>query len=170
MEKLCIEDGRVFSDFTIISQEDQEFPCHRLILATKSSTMKAMMTTEMREKEEKKININYNNQVVGAFVDYFYKGEVPSAVLEANISSFLDLSDYYHLESLKAQVEDTAIKTLTIENVVEMFSLANLHNAKKLKKASKFFVVENKKILGKQDLTQVPQSVMTELFKLLSQY
>jgi len=128
------------------------------------------MTTEMREKEEKKTNIKYNNQVVGAFVDYFYKGEVPLAVLEANISSFLDLADYYHLESLKAQVEDTAIKSLNIENVVAMFSLAKLHNAKKLKKASKFFVVENKKILGKQDFSQVHQSVMTELFKLLSQY
>ena len=170
MEKLCIEDSGVFSDFTIISENGQKFPCHRLVLAAKSSTMKAMMTTDMREKEEKKIRINYNNQVVGAFVDYFYKGEVPSDVLEANIPRFLDLSDYYHLKSLKAQVEDTAIKSLTIENVIEMFSLANLHTAKKLKKASKFFILENKKILGKQDFTQVPQSVMTELFKLLSQY
>ena len=168
IEKMCIEDG-IFSDWTIISEEGQRFPCHRIILAAKSSTMKAMMTTEMKEMEEKETKLNYNNKVVRAFVDYFYKGEVPNAVLESNLCSFMKLSDYYHLEHLKAQVEDAAVKSLNMENAVEMFSLANLHNAEILKKASRYFIVENKKILGQQDLSQVPPSVMTELFKLLSQ-
>ena len=70
---------------------------------------------------------------------------------------------------MKAQVENTAINGLTLENVVEMFSLANLHNAGALKEATSFFILENKKDLGQQDLSQVPASVMTELFKLLSQ-
>ena len=104
-----------------------------------------------------------------SFVDYFYKGEVPPEILGSNLSSFLKLADLYDLKPLKAQTENTAIKSLTLENVVEMFSLANIHNAKKLKRASKFFIVENKKILGEQDFSEVPQSVMTELFKLLTQ-
>ena len=169
MEKMCIEDSSVFSDWVIISEEGQRFPCHRLALASKSSTLKAMMTTEMMEKEEKVTKVNFSNKLVEAFLDYFYKGEVPRVVLETNLSSFMKLSDYYHLEPLKAQVEDAAIKSLSIENVVEMFSLANLHNSKILKKASRYFILENKKILGQQDLSQVPPSVMTELFKLLSQ-
>ena len=130
--------------------------------------MKAMMTTEMKEMEEKETTLKYSNKVVGAFVDYFYKGEVPKAVLETNLCSFMKLSTYYHLEPLKAQVEDAAVKSLNMKNVVSMFSLANLHNARKLKKASKFFILENKKILGEQDLSQVPPSVMTELFKLVA--
>ena len=165
---MCFEDG-IFSDWTIVSEEGQRFPCHRNILAAKSSTMKAMMTTEMKEKEEKETILKYSNKVVTAFLDYFYKGEVPEAVLETNLSSFMKISDYYHLEPLKAQVEDAAVNSLNIENVVEMFSLANLHNAEILKKASRFFILENKKILGQQDLSMVPPSVMTELFKLLSQ-
>ena len=169
MEKLCIEDSSVFSDFTIISEEGQEFPCHRLVLAAKSSTMKALMTTEMREKEEKKTNIKYNNQVVGAFVDYFYNGEIPKLVLEGNISSFMELADLYNLDPLKALVEDTAVKNLTLENVVEMFRVAKVYDAKILEKASSLFILENKKILGQQDFSQVPQSVMTELFKLMTQ-
>ena len=130
--------------------------------------MKAMLTTEMREKEENETKLKYSNNVVGAFVDYFYKGEVNSDVLASNLSSFMKLAELYNLKPLKAQTEDAAIKSLTMENVVEMFSLANLHNARKLKKASKFFILENKKILGEQDLSQVPQSVMTELFKLVA--
>ena len=168
IEKMCSEDG-IFSDWTIVSEEGQRFPCHRVVLAAKSSIMKAMMNIDMQEKEAKETCLKYNNKVVGGFVDYFYKGEVPRVVLETNLSSFMKLSDYYHLEPLKAQVEDAAIKSLSIENVVEMFSLANLHNAEILKKASRFFILENKKILGQQDLSMVPPSVMTELFKLLSQ-
>ena len=121
---MCV-DNETLSDWTIVSEEGQRFPCHRNILAAKSSTMKAMMTIEMKEKEEKEMKLNYNNLVVGAFVDYFYKVKVSPEVLETNICSFLKLSDFYHLESLKAQVEDMAIKNLTLENVVEMFSVAN---------------------------------------------
>ena len=95
---MCLQDG-VFSDWTIISEEGQRFPCHRIILAAKSSTMKAMMTTDMREKEEREMRLKYNNQVVGSFVDYFYKGEVPRVVLETNLSSFMELSDFYKLIS-----------------------------------------------------------------------
>ena len=131
--------------------------------------MKAMMTTEMGEKEEKETKVHYNNQVVEAFVNYFYTGTVPHVVLETNISSFMKLSDYYNLDPLKSQVEDVAIKSLDLENVVEMFSLANLHNAESLKRVSRYFIIENRKILGQQDLSQVPPSVMMELFKLLSQ-
>ena len=104
-----------------------------------------------------------------AFVDFFYKGKVSPEVVKSNLSSFLKLADFYHLESLKEGVESVALNGLNLENVVEMSSLANLYNAGTLKKATKFFIVENKTILGKQDFSRVPQTVMTELFKLLSQ-
>ena len=168
VEKMCV-DNETLSDWTIVSEEGQRFPCHRLILAARSPAMMAMMTTDMKEKEVRETKVHYNNQVVGAFLDYFYKGEVPTGVLEANISSFLDLAELYSLERMKAQVEDVAIKTLNIENVIEMFSLADQFNAGTLKEATKIFILENKKMIGQQDLSQVPQDVMTELFKLVTQ-
>ena len=168
IEKMCVEDSKVFSDWTIVSEEGQRFPCHRVILAAKSSIMKAMMTTEMQEKESKETSLKYNNKVVGGFVDYFYKGEVSPDVLGPNISSFMELSVLYNLDPLKAQVEDSAIQNMTMENVVEMFSLANIYNAVTQLAATKIFILENKKILGEQDLSQVPQDVMTELFKLVT--
>ena len=51
-------------------------------------------------------------------------------------------------------MEDAAIKILNI--VIEMFSLANQFNSGTLKEATKIYIVENKKILGQQDLGQVP--------------
>ena len=54
-------------------------------------------------------------------------------------------------------------------NVVEMFSLANLHNAGTLSEATKIFIMKNKMVLRDQDLSQIPPSVLTELFKLVTQ-
>ena len=172
VEKMCV-DNETLSDWTIVSEEGQRFPCHRVILAAKSPALMAMMTTEMKEKEAKETKVHYNNQVVEAFVDYFYKGEVPTGILKANIASFMDLAELYNLGPMKAQVEDVAIKSLSedqdIANVVEMFSLANQYNAETLLEATKVVIVENKKILGQQDLSQIPQSIMAELFKIVSQ-
>ena len=130
VEKMCLEDG-TYSDLTILSEEDRRFPCHRIILAAKSPTSRAMMNIEIRDKE------HYSNSVVGAFVDYFYEGEVSSEVLESNLYSLL--------ETVKTQVENSAIISLAMENVGEMFSLSNLHKVGTLE-ATRIFVVENKKI------------------------
>ena len=62
-----------------------------------------------------------------------------------------------------------AIKSLKMENVIELFSLASIHGAGILLEATNFFILENKNTLGQQDLSQVPLSVITELFILLSQ-
>ena len=70
MEKMCIEDG-IFSDWTIVSEEGQRLPCHRVISVARSSTMEAVMTSSMKEKEVKETKIR-DNRVVGAFLDYFY--------------------------------------------------------------------------------------------------
>ena len=86
----------------IISKEGKKFPCHRIILATKSFVMKAMFSMDMRDKEEKETKVHYNNQMVEAFAKLFYKGAVTHTVLVANLSSFLALSDLYDLLLLKS--------------------------------------------------------------------
>ena len=92
----------IFADWTIISKEGKKSPCHRIILATKSSVMKAMSSMDMRDKEEKETKVHYNNQMVKAFVKFFYKCAVPHMVLVVNLFSFLALSDLYDLLPLKS--------------------------------------------------------------------
>ena len=66
---------------------------------------------------------------------------------------------------LKSEAEDLAIKSLNMENVVEMFSLANIYSAGVLLEATRFFILENKKTLGQQDLSQVPQAGLLAVVK-----
>merc|ERR1719219_1318735 len=96
---------RLFSDFTILSEEGKEFPCHRYILSSQSPVMLAMLTTNMREKKEKEMQLKYSEEVLAHFVEYFYSGEVPSKILKTNLSSFLELAGQYDLPPLKFLTE-----------------------------------------------------------------
>ena len=92
--------------------------------------------------------------MVGAFVTYFYTGEVPHVVLEPNLSSFLALSELYNLLPLKAQAEDLAIRSLKMENVVELFSLASIHDAGILLEATNFFILVTRRPSGSRTLVR----------------
>ena len=157
----------MFSDFTILSQEGKEFPCHRYILSSQSSVMLAMLTINMKEKEEKQVELKYSEVVVGHFVEYFYSGTIPRKILETNLSSFLELAGQYDLASLKLLAEEAALGMISGENMVDLYVLADLHTAEKLKKAAEIFIKENREELKKKDLTRYPRCVMDDLVRIL---
>ena len=159
--------GRPLTDFTILSQEGKEFPCHRLILASQSATMLAMMTSDMKEKEENQVSVKYSEEVVGHFVEYFYSRKVPREALQANLASFFELAGQYNLAPLKTLTEEAAIQLLSLENMIELYVLGDLHSAASLKREAKAFIKRNKKELKKMDLTGFPHEVITEILRLL---
>ena len=157
----------MFSDFTILSEEGKEFPCHRYILSSQSSVMMAMLTTNMKEKEEKQVELKYSEVVVAHFVEYFYSGKVPRKILETNLTSFLELSGQYDLAPLKLLTEEAAIGMICSENMVDLYVLADLHTNEKLKNAARLFIKKNREELKKKDLTVYPHSVMNDLVRIL---
>ena len=145
---------RIFTDFTIVSNDGTKFPCHRAVMATKSSVMMAMMEADMREKKESTLNLQFNGEIVKNFVDSFYDEELDKELMAREIGAFLDLSEAYDLTSLKHLIESVAIGTLKVENMVEMFFLADKYKAEELKSASERFIRSNKKYLNSQNLEE----------------
>ena len=158
---------KLFSDFAILSKDGKRFPCHRLILSSQSQAMMAMMTTDMKEKKERQMKLEYSEEVVSNFVDYFYTRTVPREVLKENLDSFLTLSGMYDLDQLKLQTEEAAAEAMTTDNMVDMFVLSNHYNAGNLKEASEMFVKENRDKLKEMDLSGYPVSVVTDILRLL---
>ena len=150
-----------------MSQEGARFPCHRLFLATQSPVMRAMMTHDMKEKQESELTLEYSEEVVKHFVEYFYSRKVPTTVLEENLESFLALSESYDLTPLKYQAEEAAIEQITVENMLHMFALSYHYNAYKLMEVSEFLIKTNRSSLKNLDLSEVPGSVLTAIFKIL---
>ena len=145
---------RIFTDFTIVSNDGTKFPCHRAVMATKSSVMMAMMEADMREKKESTLKLQFNGEIVKSFVDFFYDKEVDKELIAREIGAFLDISEAYDLTSLKHLTESVAIRTLKIENMVEMFFLADKYKAEELKSAFERFIRSNKKYLNSKVLEE----------------
>ena len=157
----------MFSDFTILSQEGKEFPCHRLILAAQSPVMQAMMTNDMKEKKESKVTVKQSDEVVAHFVEYFYSRKVPQEALEGNLAGFFELAGLYELAPLKLLTEEATIGMLSVENMIELFVLGNLHSAANLKTQAEAFMRRKKKELKEMDLSGFPRQVVTDLLRLL---
>ena len=131
-----------------MSQEGGRFPCHRLFLATQSP-------------------VQYSDEVVKYFVDFFYTGSVSQKVLQENFDSFLALAEFYDVKPLKLQTEEAAIEKITVGNMIDMFALADRYNAENLKEVSECLIKTNRNVLKDQDLSGVPANVFTEVFRLL---
>ena len=156
-----------FTDFAILSKEGTKFPCHRLILASQSDPLKAMMIRDTKEKKEGQVQLQFKEEVVKGFVEFFYSRKVSQEILEGHLEEFLTLADSYDVASLKLQVEEAAVKLLTTENMVDMFYWGDLYHATKLKEASEFLISRNRGVLKGQDLSRFPASFITDVLQLL---
>ena len=156
-----------FSDFTVLSMEGTEFAFHKLILAMQSPPLKAMMTHDTKEKKEGQLRLEEKEEIVQHFVSYFYDRKVPEEVLEDNLESFLSLAEMYDLKPLKLQAEKVAIKVMTTGNMVEMFYLGDMYNARKLKEASEFLMMRNREVLKDADIGKYPAHVLEDIFRLI---
>ena len=78
------------------------------------------------------------------FVKFFYKREIKEEEEEGNLRYFLELAEKYDLPHLKEELEELAIRKLTVENMVDMFLLADLHSAKDLRNAAEDFIKTNR--------------------------
>ena len=137
------EDGD-FTDFTLESEEGSKFPCHRTVLAAQSSVMRRMFLSPMEERETSSLKLQYKDDVVKKFRKFFYKREIGEEEEEGNLRSFLELAEKYDLPHLKEEVEELAIRKLTVENMVDMFLLADFHSAEGLRNAAEGFIKTNR--------------------------
>ena len=156
-----------FTDFTILSEEGTRFPCHRVILASQSRPLKAMMTRDTKEKKEGQVQLQFKEEVVKGFVGFFYTRKVPQEVIEEHLEDFLTLADSYDVAPLKLQVEEAAVQLLTTDNMVDMFYLGDLYCATQLKEASEFLMSRNKEVLKKMDFSRLPPYVFTAILKVI---
>ena len=156
-----------FTDFTILSQEGTRFPCHRVILGCQSPPMDAMMIRDTKERKEGQVQLPFKEEVVKAFVGFFYSRKVSQEILEENLESFLTLADSYDLAPLKLRVEEAAVKVLDTENMVDMFYWGDLYNATQLREASEFLISRNKEVLKEMDLSRFPANFITAILKVV---
>jgi len=143
---LCDEQ---FSDFLIVCGEEN-FSCHRNVLASRSPYFRALFNSRMDEYKTGKLDIvDMDSDTVRDVITYIYTSQVHD--LESKAHELLAAADRYDLPGLKKSCENSLISYLSQDTVLDLFVLADMHNANELRVAAKKMIVDNRADIVKQE-------------------
>ena len=143
----CVEDfgaiflnGR-FSDFTV-SCQGKEYKCHKSILAQRSTYFDAMLSHDMAESQNNRVELkDLEADTAKDILTFIYTGKVNGMGEKA--ADLLDVADRYGLPGLKKLAEVSLCGKLNISNVLDMLVFADLHNAPSVRSLALKFAAEN---------------------------
>jgi len=121
------------TDFTIISG-DSRFPCHRIVLATRSEYFEGLFRNEPTKKE---LKVDESPDLVKAVLEFVTKGLIPDDI-DNNALDLILVSDMYGLDLLTLACETSLVNNLSPDNAVEtLITIDKLKHVSKLEHRNK---------------------------------
>ena len=136
-------------DFKLTSN-GVEFPCHKLVIAGQSETLKGAIERWLPEGvmkvDEHKPNVIKN------LVKYCYRQPIDRKVFEDNLIEFLEVGEKFDLPQLKLKAELAMVSILKKENFIDMLITGDLYGAEKVKMAAFKFLSQNKEMWKEKEI------------------
>ena len=157
-----------FTDVSIVCQ-GKEFPCHKAILAGRSSVFEAMFSPNFKEGMENKVEVvDVTADVIEEMLRFIYSGRVKD--LKKMAASLLAAAEKYNLKGLKKLSEQSLCVNMNVGNVLDMMELADLHTASNLRATALKFVGENaKEVASQQEWRERMPDVMADIIDAMIQ-
>lgn len=161
--------SKCFCDVTFVLGE-KKFHAHKAILAARSPVFAAMFESNMQEKQSNVVSVvDIDDKVMADILQFIYTGRIDN--LRKTASNILPAADKYALEGLKDICEDAISKSLSVDNAAEILTLADCHNASKLKQdALNFIIFNGQSVTESQGFKEIVASqphLVAEAFKVL---
>jgi len=138
-------DSHQYSDCKIICQ-GETIPCHRNVLSARSEIFEAMFENIMVENETGEVEItDFDVGTIKSMIIYMYTGE--AELNDETNEQLIRAADKYLLNGLKKIIEAALMKSVKIENAIEMFVLGDAVHANSLRDASKEIIVRNAAVI-----------------------
>jgi len=97
-------------------------------------------------------------------LEYIYCDELK--LDEGLALELLTVADKYLLRRLKTLCEKYLVHRITVENVIEVINISDLHGANYLKESALDFMLGNReRIIETQDITRMSKNLLIELYK-----
>ena len=162
-------DSMRYTDFAI-EVGGQTYPCHKFLLAQKSSVFEAMFShANFNEAKDSKMSIeDIPPEGILEMLRFIYTGRVRN-MKNVNIAVFA-ASDKYNIVDLKKATEKNLCESISVNTVCSFLLLAHDHSADVLKKKSLTFISDNvQEVTNSQDWQHVlsQPSLMTEVVRAL---
>lgn len=139
-------ENKNFSDVTL-SAGEKEFPAHKVILTARSPVFKAMFQHDMEESRNNRVKItDIDEEGLCELLRYMYTGKVNK--LEKMAPSLLSMAEKYAMDDLKITCQKALFKSLSLDNVAEIFILSDKFGATELKTQVKEFIAAHASVIG----------------------
>jgi len=129
-----------FSDVRFICK-DGVINAHKVVLASRCERFRAMFS-RFRESQQNEIHledIEYDTLLL--VMEWIYTGT--ASVTRRNAVNLLIISNMYGLKELKSRCEFFLWHYIDIENVIDLYTTATLHQAPQLSQVSEEFIIRN---------------------------
>lgn len=116
----ALESDTRFTDCTIVCA-GEAMPCHRVVLANASPVFERMLTSEMREGVERRIEItDVEPSLVRTMLRVMYSAKVPDLQGDnAKLVDLMVLADRYEFQALAVVCAELLLETVDMDNVVK---------------------------------------------------
>jgi len=142
-----ILETKLFTDCTIICG-NEEIPCHRNILSSRSPVFETMFSSDMKEASTGVVEIeDFTGATVKELVNYIYTGCPASAKPE----ELLRAAHKYLMEELKDWCVEQLCKVASVDNAVDHLVLAEVYEAPVLKESATLLIVRNWSSISKRE-------------------
>jgi len=136
-------------DFKLTSN-GVEFPCHKLVIAGQSETLKGAIERWLPEGVMKVDE--HKPDVIKNLVKYCYRQPIDGKVFEDNLIEFLEVGEKFDLPQLKLKAELSMVSILNKENFIDMMIAGDLYGAEKVKMAAFKFLTQNKEMWKEKEI------------------
>ncbi|XP_075054649.1 kelch-like protein 35 isoform X2 [Mixophyes fleayi] len=130
----------VFTDVTLLV-DDKMFPCHRVVLSSKSPYFRAMFSNSLKETNLNNVTLrDVSASTLGLVLDFMYEGKL--ALQEDNVQDVLQVSDLLNICSLRDQCVKFIDGQLDPSNCVGIMKFADMFSIPSLSEKSKKLMLE----------------------------
>ena len=139
----------LFTDATLCVGQD-EFPCHKNVLAVSSPYFQAMFTSDLKESRENKINFNdIASHILKEVIDYAYSGEIE--ITSTNAQEMLAAACLFQYPAIVSTCEKFLEKQLHPSNCLGIEMFARLHSCTELAQKANQFALDNFTLVVEND-------------------
>ncbi|XP_068606212.1 kelch-like protein 3 [Brachionichthys hirsutus] len=128
----------------------QEFPCHRIVLASFSSYFQAMFSTNLMESKQERVAINgVEPQMIGMLVAYAYTSAV--YIANENVQALLAAANLLDIMAVRDACSRFMECQMDETNCVGIHCFAEAHSCKLLEKCSMDYILEHFESVHRQE-------------------
>ncbi|XP_038556217.1 kelch-like protein 20 isoform X2 [Micropterus salmoides] len=133
--------NNAFCDVTLCCG-GQEFPCHRIVLASFSSYFQAMFSTDLIESKQERVAINgVEPQMIGMLVSYAYTSEV--YISKANVQALLAAANLLDVMAVREACCRFMERQMDEMNCVGIHCFAEAHSCSRLESSSMDYILQH---------------------------